>query len=174
MPPAFWLESPFYMESPWLCRTQSVLTPRAAASPKSVLVENMSVLWLCALDFPWRKLLPCHFQLQLGFGSPRCPKPQQDMKLDGMGSAPLVVLTENPNGMSNSIMLTSLGSKWKPAPYGNHHLRVQRLWWHCVCPENQPSSLCSITVLNPSAWGLRIWSLQDSCWFLSLGHKIGK
>lgn len=67
MTPTFWLVSPFHMQSPWLCRAQSLLSPRAAASPESVLVENMSVLWLWALDFPWRKLWPCHFQFQLGF-----------------------------------------------------------------------------------------------------------
>lgn len=99
-----------------------------AASPKSVLVENTSVYVTLCPRFSIKKVAALPFSIPIGLlRSSGCPKPQQDMKREGMGSVPLVVPTENPNGISNNIMLTSLGYRWKPVPHGNHHLQVQKL-----------------------------------------------
>lgn len=162
------LASPFHMHSTDYVGPK-LFSPRTAASPKSVLVENTSVYVTLCPRFSIKKAAALPFSIPVGLlRSSGYPKPQQDMEQDGMGSVPPVVLTENPNGISNNIMLTSLGYRWKPAPHGNHHLRVQKLWWAWACPESQPSFLSFINCSWPFClWLQRLISL-GSCWCLDL------
>lgn len=147
-----------------------------AASPKSVLVENTSVYVTLCPRFSIKKAAALPFSIPIGLlRSSGYPKPQQDMKREGTGSVPLVVPTENPNGISNNIMLTSLDYRWKPAPHGNHHLQVQKLWWDWVCPESQPSFLSFINRSWPFClWFQRLISFGLLLVLRSVHHKTGK
>lgn len=169
------LASPFHMHSMDYVGPK-LFSLRTAASPKSVLVENTSVYVTLCPRFSIRKAAALPFSSPIGLlRSSGCPKPQQDMKQEGMGSVPLVMLTANPNGISNNIMLTSLGYRWKPAPHGNHHLQVQKLWWDWVWPESQPSFLSFINRSWPFClWLQRLISLGLLLVLRSVCHKIGK